>query len=69
MKVCRSDDPRSMSRPTTTYAMTMVADCVAKRIPTNEFDASKWSTSMIGNTAKFMRLPQPKMRNDSINRR
>jgi len=69
MKVWRSDDPRSMSRPTITYAPIIVADCAAERIPTNVFGASKWSTSMIGKIAKFIRLPQPKIRNDSIRRR
>ena len=65
MSVCRSVEPRSMSRPKTGYPTICVADCTIASVATKAFDASKWSTSMIGKTAKFMRFPVPKIENAS----
>src|SRR5258706_15805945 len=67
--VIRSDEPRSMNRPQTKYAMTALAAWRAVMNPTKLFGALKWSTSRIGYSAAFMRLPKPKIVSDSRRRR
>src|SRR6266550_1219183 len=68
-RVNRIEEPRSIMRPQMMYATTIVPDDTAVIAPMNEFDALKWSTSRIGYTATFIRLPMPKTVNDRRRRR
>ena len=68
-RVRRMEDPRSMTRPQTRYAMIDVAEVTTVIAPMNEFDAWKWSTSRSGYIATFIRLPTPKTVAASSSRR